>query len=329
MFIKNKIRGVDTNFLNTFLLVALKGSMSEAARRLDLSATAVAQQMRVLESELGTPLLQRAGRSVRPTEAGYRLVERAQAIVRETASLRAWVHGNALHHELHVGTINTVLHSALPGILQVFTKSHPNTRVSIRSGVATQLYDLVADGAVDIALTLKPAFDLPKTLGWKLLREEPLVLLVPRRLGKIDPLQLLREQPLIRYDRTLGGGKLADEYLRDAGIVPQERFELNSLLAVSMMVERDLGVALVPDIDSPLLDGKHLLRLPLPRARSRRALGLLWMRATPRKGLIDSFSACAEQAMQKSGTPACTGGVSQGKATSPVFDMASGPGSRR
>lgn len=291
--------GVDTNFLKTFLLVVLKGSMSEAARQLGLSPTSVAQQMRVLEAELGTPLLLRAGRTVRPTEAGYRLVERAESIVRETAGLRTWVHGNELEHELHVGTINTVLHSALPDILQLFTGRHPNTRVSIRSGVATQLYDLVVEGSIDAALTLKPAFDLAKTLVWKLLREEPLILLVPQRLGRISALQLLREQPLIRYDRSLGGGKLADDYLRDAGIAPRERFELNSLLAISMMVERGLGVALVPDIDSPLLDGKGLLRLPLPQAKSRRGLGLLWLRVSPRKRLIESFSVCAEQAMQR------------------------------
>lgn len=291
---------VNTNFLKTFLLVVLKGSMSEAARQLDLSPTSVAQQMRALEAELGTPLLLRAGRTVRATEAGYRLIERAESIVRDTAGLRSWVHGNEVQQELHVGTINTVLHSALPDILKLFIERHPNTRVSIRSGVASQLYDLVVNGAVDVALTLKPAFDLPKTLGWRLLREEPLILLVPQHLASFNPLQLLREQPLIRYDRTLGGGKLADDYLRDAGIAPRERLELNSLLAISMMVERGLGVAIVPDIDSPLLDGKGLVRLVLPQAGSRRALGLLWLRVSPRKGLIDSFSGCSEQAMQRS-----------------------------
>lgn len=290
---------VETAFLHTFLLVARKGSMSEAARQLDLSPTAVAQQMRVLERELGAPLLLRAGRTVRPTEAGYRLLEKAEALVREAAHLRTWVHGNELQHEFRVGTLATVLHSALPDILQTFTARYPQTRVSIRACLASQLHELVAEGAVDIALTLQPGFDLPKTLGWRLLREEPLVLLVPRRLAGADPLQLLREQPLIRYDRTLGGGKLADQFLRDAGIVPQERFELNSLLAVSMMVERDLGVALVPDIDSPLLAGKALVRIPLPQARATRALGLLWLRASPRKLLVDGFAACSEEVMHK------------------------------
>lgn len=290
---------VDTAFLHTFLLVARRGSMSEAARQLDLSPAAVAQQMRVLERELGTPLLLRAGRTVRPTEAGYRLIDKAEAIVRDTAHLRTWVHGNELQHELRVGTLATVLHSALPDILQAFTTRHPQTRVSIRAALASQLHEILTEGAVDIALTLRPNFDLPKTLGWRLLREEPLVLLVPRRLAGADPLQLLREQPLIRYDRTLGGGKLADQFLRDAGIVPQDRFELNSLLAVSMMVERDLGIALVPDIDSPLMHGSALVRLPLPQARAARALGLLWLQASPRRRLIEAFGACAAAVMRR------------------------------
>lgn len=291
--------GVDTAFLHTFLLVARKGSMSEAARQLDLSPTAVAQQMRVLERELGAPLLQRAGRTVRPTEAGHRLVEKAEALVREAAQMRTWVQGNTLQREFRVATLVTVLHSALPDILQAFTARFPQTRVSIRAGLASQLHELVAEGVVDAALTLRPGFDLPKTLGWHLLREEPLVLLVPRRLAGADPMQLLREQPLIRYDRTLGGGKLADQFLRDAGIVPQERFELNSLLAVSMMVERDLGVALVPDIDSPLLQGKALARIAVPQAQATRALGLLWLRASPRQQLIEAFRACAADVMHQ------------------------------
>ena len=59
---------METNYLRTFMVVLESGSMSEAARRLDLTPAAVAQQMRVLERDLGVPLLRRAGRTVSPTE---------------------------------------------------------------------------------------------------------------------------------------------------------------------------------------------------------------------------------------------------------------------
>jgi len=48
-----------------------------------------------------------------------------------------------------------------------------------------------------------------------------LVVMAPARWGQRDAHTLLREEPFIRYNRTLGGGKQADTYLRKAGIVPQ------------------------------------------------------------------------------------------------------------
>jgi DNA-binding transcriptional LysR family regulator len=58
---------METEYLHSFLLVVESGSMSEAARRLNLTPAAIAQQMRTLERELGTGLLARAGRTVQPT----------------------------------------------------------------------------------------------------------------------------------------------------------------------------------------------------------------------------------------------------------------------
>lgn len=287
---------METDFLRSFLLVVDSGSMSEAARRLDLTPAAVAQQMRALEREMGVPLLARSGRTVQPTEAGHQLVERGQALLREVGLIKELLTADAQQGgELRVGTINTALHSVLPHILARFVKQHPAAKVFLQSGTTDTLYAAVLDGTLDAAVCLYPPFALPKTFGWSLLREEPLVLLAPARLAGADPHALLRSSPLVRYDRRLGGGKQADRYLRAAGIVPQERFELSSLLAIAMMVEQGLGVSLVPDIASPLLSGLRLARIPLPQPTDARRFGILWLRASRRQrliqGLVDSASA--------------------------------------
>lgn len=286
---------METDFLRSFLLVVDAGSMSEAARRLDLTPAAVAQQMRALEREMGVPLLARSGRTVQPTEAGHQLVERGQALLREVGLIKELLTTDVQGGELRVGTINTALHSVLPHILARFVKRHPAAKVFLQSGTTDTLYAAVLDGELDAAVCLYPPFALPKTFGWSLLREEPLVLLAPARLAGADPHELLRTSPLIRYDRRLGGGKQADRYLRAAGIVPQERFELSSLLAIAMMVEQGLGVSLVPDIASPLLQGQRLARIALPQPSDTRRFGILWLRASRRlrliQGLVDSASA--------------------------------------
>lgn len=280
---------METAYLHSFLLVVDSGSMSEAARRLDLTPAAVAQQIRALERELHVPLLARAGRTVQPTEAGHQLVQRARNLLREVGDLKALLGSEAAGGELLVGTINTALHGMLPDILAAFVKTNPGVKVFLQSGTTALLYKAVQQGELDAAVCLYPPFALAKTFDWMPLREEPLILLAPSRLARRDPHELLRTSPLIRYDRSLGGGKQADRYLRAAGIVPQERFELSSLLAIAMMVDRGLGVSVVPDIASPLLDRQHVAKIPLPLPSEPRRFGILWQRASPRLRLIQSL----------------------------------------
>ncbi|MEJ8854515.1 LysR family transcriptional regulator [Variovorax robiniae] len=284
---------METAYLQSFLLVVECGSMSEAARRLDLTPAAVAQQIRTLERELKAPLLARAGRTVQPTEAGHQLVQRARGVLREVSDIKALLGSEAAGGELQIGTINTALHSVLPDILAHFVKAHPGVKVFLQSGATATLHKAVQQGELDAAVCLYPNFALSKTFGWSLLREEPLVLLAPSRLARRDPHELLRTSPLIRYDRNLGGGKQADRYLRTAGIVPQERFELSSLLAIAMMVNRGLGVSIVPDIASPLLDGLLVAKIALPLGSEARRFGILWLRSSPRLRLIQGLVASA------------------------------------
>lgn len=290
---------METTYLNTFLLVVDSGSMSEAARRLELTPAAVAQQLRALEREMGAPLLTRSGRTVAPTEVGYRLIERARALMRDIGNLKAAINEEGAARELRLGAINTALHSLMPEVLAGFVKTYPDARVVIRSALSTELYDAVVRGELDAAVCLHPPFVMPKTLCWEPLCEEPLVVLAPAKWGKRDAHTLLRQEPFIRYNRSLGGGKQADAYLRKAGIVPQERFELSSLPAVAMLVDRGLGVSLAPDASVPWWRSLRVARIALPDETYRRRFGIIWPRSSVRARLIQSLVERAREAVAR------------------------------
>jgi DNA-binding transcriptional LysR family regulator len=284
---------METAFLQSFLLVVETGSMAEAARRMDVSPAAVAQQLRALERELGATLIARSGRTVAPTAAGIRIVAQSRGLLRELADLRILVNHEHATGELRLGTINTALHSLLPEILARFVKTHPQVKMFIQSGTSMELYEALKRGDIDAAVCTHPSFTVPKNFVWALLREEPLVVLAPQRLSKRAPHDLLRSEPLIRYDRTLAGGKEADRYLRREGIVPTERFELSSLAAIALMVDRGLGVSLAPDIASPITRGLRIVHLPLPMPSAPRRFGVLWPRGSVRARLIQALVDCA------------------------------------
>lgn len=280
---------METQFLHTFVTVADQGSMAAAARRLNITPAAVAQQLHTLERELGAPLFARAGRTVSITEAGARILDRARALLHDVDDLGAVAIDDGSAGELRLGAGTNALTGVLPDILARMVERFPRIKVFIKPGYSPELYRAVETGELDAAVVLQAPYPLPKTCEWELLREEPLVVLAPRALAGRDPHELLRTQPLIRFDRQQWGGRLAEQYLQRAGIVPVERFELNALNAIAVMVDRGLGVSLVPDWARPWPEGLKLACLPLPLPSEPRRMGVVWSRATVRIRLVNAF----------------------------------------
>lgn len=277
---------MDTQFLNTFVTVVDRGSMAAAARELNITPAAVAQQIRTLERELGASLIARVGRTVSVTEEGSRILQRARDLLRDVADMRSVANDSAVSGELRLGACPTALAGMLPDILARMVETFPQINVFIKPGYSADLYRAVESGELDAAIVLQAPFSLPKTCQWQLLREEPLVVLAPAAMAGRDPHELLATQPLIRYDRNQWGGRQADEYLRAAGIVPHERFELNALNAIAVMVDRGLGVSLVPNWARPWPEGLDLVRIPLPNECVPRRIGMVWSRSTVRIRLV-------------------------------------------
>lgn len=278
---------MDTQFLRTFVTVVDRGSMAAAARELNITPAAVAQQLRTLERELGATLVARVGRTVSMTEEGSRILQRARDLLRDVADLRSVANDSAVSGELRVGACPTALAGMLPDILARMVENFPQINVFIQPGYSADLYRAVESGELDAALVLQAPYSLPKTCQFQLLREEPLVVLAPARMAGRDPHELLASEPLIRYDRHQWGGRQADEYLRNVGIVPQERFELNALNAIAVMVDRGLGVSLVPDWARPWPEGLDLVRIPLPLPSEPRRIGVVWSRSSVRERLVN------------------------------------------
>jgi len=281
---------MNTLFLQNYLAVLEHGSIAEAARRLDLTPAAVAQQIRALERDMGTQLVIRSGRHVIATESGERVAARARDVLAHVSGMfAAALDEEQLAGELRLGAGPTALTGMVPDLLSALVKRYPGISVFVQPGYSVDMHPAVLNGTLDAAIVMASPVPLPKLLRWQLLREEPLGLLVPAQLAGSDPHELLRIAPFIRFDRHEWGGQLVDRYLRDNGIAPNERFELNSLSAIAVMVDRGLGVALVPEWIRPWPEGLRLVHLPLPVPSEPRRMGLIWSRTTSRTRLVEAL----------------------------------------
>jgi len=285
---------MDTQFLESFLLVVEHGSVAEAARRLSLTPAGVTQRLKALEQELGMALVSRSGRTVRPTEAGWSILPQVQQLLSGVRDLRTIANEKSFAGKLALGAVSSALTGMLPPILSEMAQKYPLMTLFVDPGSSNDLYAKVNSGELDAAVIVEPQFSLPKTCAWETWREEPLIMLAHRGVTEKDPHKILQAYPFIRYDRKQWGGRLAEDYLQRYEITVQDRYELDSLETIAVLVDRQLGVSLVPDWAPPWPEGLILKKIPLPLSTEKRRVGLLWRRSTPRIRLVQALLAEAQ-----------------------------------
>ena len=279
---------METRFLQTLLTVFETSSLAETARRFNITPSAVVQRVRALEQEIGQPLIVRSGHVMRPTAAGNAIMADMRRIIAAASDVKAAASIRLGVGRIRVGVVQTVLTGLLPDVLIALKKNRPGLEVDVFPGVSRDLYSAVANGNLDLAMLVGPHFVLPKTLDWVLLRMEPLLLLTPKSRKQSDPASILKSQPFIRYDRKHWGGRIVDLYLRKLKIRPNELFELDSLEAIAILVNRGLGVSLVPDWLPPWPEGVNVKRIQIVGAPAR-SIGVLWSKSSTRLPLIYAF----------------------------------------
>lgn len=278
--------------IRTFVAVARHGTFAAAGMHIGLTQSAVSAQIRNLEEALGVRLFDRTGRQAVLNAAGERTLPLAREMLDLFARMAAADEAGAYAGELRIGAIATAQTGLLADALLRLRERAPAVEPKLVPGVSLNLLSQVDAGDLDLAILIRPPFELPKELHAEVLREEAFVLVVPRGLEGDDPLRLLAEQPLVRYDRTSFGGRLVTRFLRQQRLDVKVALELDELDAIVRMVEAGLGIALIPEAGLWLERDAAIRVVSLGPLTFHRQIILLTRHAQRRQPLQRLFAAC-------------------------------------
>jgi DNA-binding transcriptional LysR family regulator len=262
---------MDLRRLSSFLAVVEERSFTRAARRLGIAQPSLSQQIRVLESELGGPLLERLPRGVRLTPAGRALLPEARAAVRAAerggAAARRAIGLEA--GELEVATLLSMAVGILPRVIPGWLERYPKIAIRMHEYAHRDLLEEnVRAGVGDIALG-------PVPTSWsgplEPLGAEELVVVLPASdplAGKDTiPLEALADRQWILFQPGHGLTDIVDEACRRAGFRPLAMVRTTQVEAASRLAAAGLGPAMVPDnVISPSLQAA-VVRLDPPVVR--------------------------------------------------------------
>lgn len=233
-------------------LVALadERQFTRAAEVTGVSQSGLSAAIRNLEVELGTKLFTRTTRKVEPTEAGLALLPFARSMLSSATEARDAVVqvSRELAGTLRVGSEQCLGVVDVASLLERFHRRYPRVEIAFTQAGSHELLAGVRDGDLDAAFvaTTEHVGVLPRTV----LGQEPVVLLCP-------PEHPLASRPAVDRDEIGGESfidfhpswairRMNDDAFRARGVHRRVRFTVNEVHTLLDLVDRGLGVALVP-----------------------------------------------------------------------------------
>jgi DNA-binding transcriptional LysR family regulator len=243
---------MDTRQLAAFCAVVERRSFSQAAERLSVTQPAVSLQVRALEKRLGVQLLDRSGRRVEPTDAGWHLYRGAQRMLALEDQIVAGVVASSegeLAGDLVLGASTGPAAVAIPVALCEFQRESPDVRVFLSVSDTHSIVERVA--ARELELGIVGASRRHRGVRFEPFFSDQVILACPvghRFAGRTVALDELRGESLILMQEGAGVRQIVEDGLRRQGVRLRDldvRLELGLQESVRRAVEAGYGVTFI------------------------------------------------------------------------------------
>jgi DNA-binding transcriptional LysR family regulator len=238
--------------LRLFAAVADEGSLTAGASRAGISLPSASARIKGMEQELGTALFERHRRGVKPTPAGYALIHHSQLVLAQMERLRGDLREHArggMRAHIRLMANTTAQEEYLPDALAGWLAANPGVDIELKEGVSHEIAPAVAQAHTDIGILT----DLAGTEGLETypFRFDRLVLVVPRGHAQASTRHIAFVDVLDEeFVGLVEGSALTDHLAWQSarlGRSIKPRIRLRGLDAVCRMVDRSVGIAVVPE----------------------------------------------------------------------------------
>jgi LysR family transcriptional regulator, cell division regulator len=241
---------MDARDLAIFTAVAHAGGITKAAAALNTVQSNVTQRMRLLETELGVPLLHRHSRGVTLTTAGTQLLPYAERIGRLLGEAKqAALNGPIPRGRIAIGALETATAVRLPPLLAAYGAACPEVDIGIETGTAAELVEAVLGRRLEAAFVAGPV--VHRELLVIPVVEEELVLVTAPWIGGLSelaaaaaagPLKIIVFRAGCSYRTRL------ETLLAERGLANVRRLEFGTLDGIIGCCGAGIGVTLLPRV---------------------------------------------------------------------------------
>lgn len=275
---------MDIRLIRHFIAIAESGTLTAAARRLDLAQSAVSQSLARLEAELGVRLFSRSRRGAELTPAGRVFLEDAMEGVRliDAATARAIQGARGLAGKITIGFSTAATYGALPEVLRLLRTELPEVEVALREMKSIEQADALRNNEIDLGFNLFPIAD-SRRINQYVVSECELIAAVPPHFSVTADARVsiseLAQMDLItfRSDEMPDLRNWVSQAYQRAGCEMRVAMETGRVMTALSCVAAGYGVTMAPSfILGVPFPGVRYLRISEADAPPRVTMRILW-----------------------------------------------------
>lgn len=269
--------------IRAFLAVLDLGSFHKAAAALNMSQPALSRRIQSLEAAIGAPLLERTTRHVAPTTVGRSLAPMARRLLDEfeESLLGTTGIGDRQSGQITLACVPTAVFYFLPRAIEQFSARFPQIRFRILDLSANDGLESVARGEAEFGINLIGSTD--PDLSFTSLLEDPFVLACRRDHSLATKRRLvwkdLEGEALIGVSRASGNRMILEAALMKSRVRLNFHFEVNHLTTSLGLVERGLGISVLPKLATPPPGHPVIVTRTIADPEIKRTIGIVERRA--------------------------------------------------
>jgi DNA-binding transcriptional LysR family regulator len=262
-----------------FRAVARLQHITRAAEQLGVTQPALSRALAKLEAELGVPLYERVGRSIRLTRYGEVFQNRVERSIREIEEGKRELADliDPDRGKIALGFLRSLGARYVPWLVQDFRVTKPDLQFTFVQNNSAALVQLLLQGDLDLIFNAGPV-EIP-AISWIPLDDQELVLIVSKshRLARRRKVMLrdVSAELFVSFKPGHAFRSLTEELCAEAGFKPTIGFEGDDSRSLPGFVAAGFGVAIVPP-EYGAFPGVSALRISTPAAR--RTIGMAWVR---------------------------------------------------
>ena len=300
---------MELRHLRTIAAVARHGSFSKAAEELHLAQSAVSQQVRRLERELGVEVFRRNSRSVELTAEGRVILGYAQRVLAEVDGLHSELEEltGLLRGQLRIGGVYPTGPYDLFGMLADFRAAHPQVAIHMVEDTQDDVLAALRADELDCAFTALDPDALGNEFAATLLWEEEIVVALPVRHRLCAQPRVtfeeLAAEDLIAYRENSALRRRLERRMAERGLEPRNAFICTEMAAVRGLASKGLGIAVIPRsvAEQP---GPPIELRPIGPERLTWPVALVWRAARRQSPAGKAFLKVALEHAERTAPPA-------------------------